>query len=63
MRENLMRMYKNKTAPGKLPGAVLLPVQIYTQERNTLNSILNNIDFSFQGYSEFIRHSCYNRFT
>ena len=46
MRENLMRMYKNKTAPGKLPGAVLLPVQIYTQERNTLNSFLFKVTYS-----------------
>ena len=41
MRENLMKMYKNKKAPGKFPGAFVLPVQIYTQERNTLNSIIH----------------------
>ena len=46
MRENLMKMYKNKTAPSKLPGAVLLLVQIYTQERNTLNSFLFKVTYS-----------------
>jgi hypothetical protein len=46
MRENLMKMYKNKTAPGNLPGAVLLLVQIYIQERNTLNSIIHKVTYS-----------------
>ena len=46
MRENLMKMYKNKTAPGNLSGAVLLLVQIYTQERNTVNSILLKVTYS-----------------
>ena len=46
MRENLMKMYKNKTAPGNLSGAVLLPVHIFIQKRNTLNRIILKVTYS-----------------